>query len=107
MTPRAATALLCLLCVLATPAHASEGDHERARRALEAGEVLPLGQVLALLEREYPGQVLEVELEQEHGTWIYEIKLLQDGGRVRKLEIDARSGALLRSRSKGTREVAR
>ncbi len=39
------------------------GDHDRARQALEAGEVLPLRTILDRVEREYPGQVLEVELE--------------------------------------------
>jgi uncharacterized membrane protein YkoI len=42
-------------------------DHDRARQALEAGEVLPLRTILERVEREYPGQVLEVELERDRG----------------------------------------
>ena len=34
-------------------------DHERARRALEAGEVMPLRKVLEQVERDYPGEILE------------------------------------------------
>lgn len=75
-------------------------DHERARRAVEAGEVLPLRTVLEQVERQYPGQVMEVELEREDGRWVYEIKLLRTGGELLKLEIDARNGRVLGSKSR-------
>ena len=59
--------------------------------------------MLAGLEREHPGQVLEVELERDDGRWIYEVKLLQAGGRLVKLELDAASGAVLKRRVRGER----
>ena len=70
-------------------------DHDRARRALEAGEIMPLSRILDRVERDYPGRVLEVELDRDDERWLYEIKLLQDGGRVLKLKIDARDASLL------------
>lgn len=73
----------------------SKDDHNRARQAVQAGQVLPLGKVLERLEREHPGQVMEVELEQEEGRWIYEVKLLQPQGQLVKLKLDARTAALL------------
>ncbi len=73
----------------------SKDDHNRARQAVQAGQVLPLRSVLERLEREHPGQVLEVELEQEEGRWIYEVKLLQPQGQLVKLKLDARTAALL------------
>lgn len=73
----------------------SKDDHNRARQALQAGQVLPLGKVLERLEREHPGQVMEVELEQEEGRWIYEVKLLQPQGELVKLKLDARTAVLL------------
>lgn len=79
---------------------AADDDHERAREALVRGEVLPLSTVLQRLERSHPGQVLEVELERDQGRWIYELKLLQPGGRLMKLEVDARSAEVLRQRRK-------
>ena len=48
-------------------AHADEEDHERARKALQAGEVLPLKTILERVERAYPGQVMDVELERSLG----------------------------------------
>jgi len=88
-------------------AHA-DSDHERARQALAAGEVLPLATILELVQREHPGKVLDVEMEREKGNkwdqgnkhegaprWVYEVKLLTPSGTRLKLQIDAKSGALI------------
>ena len=85
---------------LSLPARADD-DHERARAAVASGKVLPLRKVLEALERlQPPGQpapqVLEVELEERHGRWHYEIKLLQADGRVTKVRLDARTAEPLR-----------
>lgn len=79
----------------------SKDDHNRARQAVQAGQVLPLRSVLERLEREHPGQVMEVELEQDEGRWVYEVKLLQPAGQLVKLKLDARTGALLPGKDKG------
>lgn len=98
----AATALVLAAAMAATGAWASsDSDHDRARDAVQAGQVLPLKTVLERLEREHPGQVLEVELERDDGQWIYEVKLLQSGGRLVKFELDARSGEVLKRRDRG------
>jgi len=87
------------------PAHADRPhDHDRAREALEAGEILPLSTILQRVERENPGQVLDVELEREreHGEmrWVYRIKLLRPGGTRARLEVDARDGRVIASRTR-------
>ena len=88
--------LLLSACIGIAPAQAdSRQDHEVARRALEAGEILSLRQVLARIEREYRGEVLEVELEHEDGRWIYEVKMLRRDGSIIKLLVDARDGKVL------------
>ncbi len=86
---------------LALPAQAVDpSDHDRARKALEAGEILPLRAVLEKVDRDTPGQVLEVELERKNGRWIYEIKLLRPGGALVKLLVDAGNGAIIGSRER-------
>ncbi len=71
------------------------GDHDDAREAYEHGEALPLAQILPQALRTVPGEVLEVELEREHGRLVYEIEILARNGRVRKVILDARTGAVL------------
>jgi uncharacterized membrane protein YkoI len=75
-------------------------DHERARAAVEAGQVLPLPTLLERLRRTHQGQVLELELEREDGRWIYEIKLLQANGQLLKLDVDAATAQVLQVRRK-------
>lgn len=83
-----------------------EHDHDRAREAVASGQILPLRQVLEQIERERPGhQVLDVELEPKHGRWIYEIRLLQPGGRLQKLRLDARTGQPLRRDERDHRDL--
>jgi uncharacterized membrane protein YkoI len=82
----------------------ADTDHDRARRALEAGEILPLATVLQRVERDHVGQVLDVELERENdgpiARWVYKIKLLRPGGVLVKLKIDGRDGSMLHQKSK-------
>ena len=106
---RRACAGAALLALLAAPLWADEDDYLRASEAVRAGEILPMEQVLARLAQHYPGNVLEVELEDEDddddddfggARWIYEVKLLQPDGQLRKLLIDAKTGEVLRTRVK-------
>jgi uncharacterized membrane protein YkoI len=69
-------------------------EHDAIRSALKRGEVLPLSRILAIAAERVPGDVIEVELEEE-GALVYEIKILTDGGRVREIKIDARTGAVI------------
>ena len=72
-----------------------ESDHDRARKAVAAGEVLPLRVIIDRVERDHPGQIMEVELERKGNAWIYEIRLLRSSGELVKLKIDASNGKVL------------
>ena len=73
----------------------ADDDHYQSRRAFQAGEVMPLRTLLDKIEKDYPGQVLEVELEREQQQWYYEVKLLSDDGRLQKLIVDAKTGEVV------------
>lgn len=95
-------ALVSLMGGVAMPVQAGDGrDHDRARQALEAGEILPLRAILERVERDTPGQVVEIELERESGRWLYEIKVLRAGGSLVKLTLDARDGTVLARKGRG------
>ena len=74
---------------------ARDEDQERARNAFERGEIMPIMDILALALQHLPGDVVEVELEIEDEYISYEIDILTATGRVREIEIDARTGAVL------------
>ena len=98
-----AAGLLLALVALTTPQSVTAGnkdkaqsEHDAGRDALRRGEVLPLAKVLAIAVQRVPGDVIKVELEQEKRVLIYEIKVLAQNGRVREVEIDARTGVVLK-----------
>ena len=91
-----AIGVICLTGIgTLSSAIASSGDHQRATQAVESGEILSLRVILERLESSNPGQVLEVELEQKKGAWIYELKILKTGGRLQKLKVNAKTGVVL------------
>ncbi len=78
----------------------ADSDHERARKAVQSGQILPLKEILQKVSKDHPGQVLEVELDQEKGVWVYEIKQLTSTGSIVKLEVDAKTGQVLKQKTK-------
>ncbi len=46
---------------------------------------------------QFPGKVLEAELESEDGKVIYEVEIVNATGEIREVEIDAQSGKILSS----------
>jgi len=102
-TPRHAALWLLCACLWG-PVNAlasDDGDHERARQAMVRGDVLPLKRVMEHLERQRPGgHVLEVELEEHGGRWVYEIKQLEPGGQLVKVKLNAQTGELLEAKAR-------
>jgi len=89
--------VVVIAAFLAPIVHADEAipDHDRARAALEAGEIVSLDEILALAQAAVPGQPIEVELEREASGWIYEIEIITLDGRVVKTFWDAKTKKLL------------
>lgn len=46
---------------------------------------------------QFPGKVLEAELESEDGKVMYEVEIVNAAGEIREFEIDAQSGKILSS----------
>ncbi len=97
-------------------------DHERARAAVESGDVVPLALILEKVESIYEGSIIEVDLEDEgdegeerdegelRGThyisgFIYEIKLLTPQGNLLKLKMDARTAELIQVKGHGEEQA--
>jgi uncharacterized membrane protein YkoI len=81
-------------CVATTTVRADD-DHERARAAVQRGDILPLDEIMRRIPLAPDERLLEVEIEREDGAWIYEIELLSASGRVREIEVDAADGRLI------------
>lgn len=85
-----------LLLGAAAPVPPAVGEQQAVRRAVARGEVLSLDRILRLTEQHVKGEILKVELEHSERGLKYEVKVLTASGRVREVELDARTGALLK-----------
>jgi uncharacterized iron-regulated membrane protein len=72
-------------------------DHEEARRLRETGDILSLEQVIAKIRQTHPGRIIDSELDDEDGRYVYELEVLDDSGKVSELKLDARTGEPVRS----------
>lgn len=100
--PRALLPLLAalpLLLAAPVPAHADK-DADRARAAVQSGEILPLTRILEAVSAQYTGDVIGVKLDRDDGVWQYEVKLLLASGSVAKLEYDARTATLVKAKGR-------
>jgi len=71
-------------------------DHDRARRAVESGEALPLSDILAQVRPNLGGEVVGVSFERKRGRWVYEFKVIGAGGRLAEVYVDAASAEILK-----------
>ena len=92
--PPSRRAALLLLGGAAWPARASE-DADRARRALEKGEIRPLDEVLRAARAAVPGDVVAVDLKRDDGQWLYRLRILGADGKRRSVKVDAGSLKML------------
>ena len=87
---------IALLGLAAAGPGLADDDHDRARAALERGEVLPLATLLERLAPVIDGDIIELELERERRRWVYEITYIDGRGRLIELEVDAADGTVLK-----------
>lgn len=73
-------------------------EHDQVRALQQRGDILSLEQILKGARSLPAGRVLESELEQENGRYLYEVELVDDQGRVWEMRFDAKTGEILRER---------
>ncbi len=101
-------ALLFSLTALAVaaPLHAQQpgGDslgadwreqQDEARQGVKQGRYVPLGQVIAQINRRTPGYQLDAGLEQSNGRAVYRVRWAAANGRRIDYIVDAVSGSIL------------
>ena len=70
------------------------------RQLRESGKILPMEEILTRVHKLQPGQVVEIELDREKGSYVYQVKVIDDKDKIHKLELDAGSGEVLRRKEK-------
>ena len=86
-----------VLLASATPGFAGESQ-DKAKKLQEAGDILPLEQILEKAKQKQPGRVVETELEKKSGRYVYEVKIVDEKSVVHELKYDAKNGELLKAK---------
>ncbi|WNM59947.1 PepSY domain-containing protein [Candidatus Nitrospira allomarina] len=87
-----ATALLLTSVGLAM---SQDGKDKAAAANLSAS--VTMEEAIKTATTQFPGKVLEAELESEDGKVMYEVEIVNASGEIREFEIDAQSGKVLSS----------
>jgi len=81
----------------------SDDDHDLAREALQRGEIKPLSEILTMVQKEMPGEIVEVDFERDDGLWLYELKMIDPSGRFMKVYVDAANNSIVKVKAKHAR----
>jgi len=84
-----------LAAILGGPVFSSD-DHEHAKTLRDSGKILPLEKVIEIAKKDRPGRVIETELERKGERYVYEIKLIDEQGRLWESKYDAVTGKRLK-----------
>lgn len=79
---------------------AESRDHDAVRQAVERGEIRPLAAILGAVRDKLPGKIIGIEIEHKKNRWLYELRVLDETGRVFEVYVDARSGEIERIKEK-------
>jgi uncharacterized membrane protein YkoI len=77
-----------------------KADQAAAARARASGEIRPLTEIIDDVQKAHPGEIVAIELDRDHGKWIYEVKLVEPGGRLVEVYVDARDKTILKIEGK-------
>ena len=73
-------------------------DHEKAIKAVNEGEILPLDEILVKVSQKYAGRVISISLkDSEKGLfgWVYDIMIIEPGNMVKQIRVDAGTSTIL------------
>ncbi|HZT26492.1 MAG TPA: PepSY domain-containing protein [Pseudolabrys sp.] len=77
-----------------------DAHRDEIRRAVEAGEIHPLADILKAVREKLPGEVARVKVENKGGHWQYEFRVVDNQGRLFEVYVNAQSAEIERVKEK-------
>ncbi len=90
---------LLAVCLLIFAVGASAGHYletAQVRRAVYAGHVVAYAEIEKTVNKLLKARIIRVDLGEDDGVWVYELRLLADDGRIVELALDAQSLQVLK-----------
>ena len=75
----------------------AEIDINEIRDLRRSGQLVSLESLIVQVRNDYPGEIIEIELDDEDGRYIYEVEVIAEDGSEIELEIDASTGEVLKA----------
>jgi hypothetical protein len=66
-------------------------DQDVVRDAVKSGKAATLADLMAHLRKNYPGKILNVDLQRRDSKFVYRVKLLTKSGRLQTLKLNAKT----------------
>ena len=76
----------------------SLSDHEKAIKAVNEGEILPLDEILKKISEKFYGRVISINLkDSEKGLfgWVYDIMMIDNNNNVKQIRVEAGTATVL------------
>ena len=90
--------IICLFLFDARIEAESLSDHEKAIKAVNEGEILPLDEILKKIDEKFYGRVISINLkDSEKGLfgWVYDIMMIDNNDNVKQIRVDAGTSTVL------------
>jgi uncharacterized membrane protein YkoI len=70
----------------------SQAAVDDALKAVESGKAIPLRDIQSMIEPQYPGVLIEAQLQRRGAVFFYDLKMLSPQGRVYVVTVEAATG---------------
>lgn len=68
---------------------------DQAQNQNNSGPAVSLKEVRRIVRRQYGGQILDTDLFQTEGGWVYRVRVLMNDGRVVDVGVDGQTGQII------------
>ncbi|ELR65538.1 membrane protein [Photobacterium marinum] len=104
------SALIGLAGLLALAANAAppleiEEDHDDVMEAVEQGLIQPFSSLQAKVSKDIDARIIKVELDEDDGVWIYELKLIDANNNIVKVEYEAKTLSIIEIKGRGLEHI--
>ena len=72
-----------------------DDDRDEALRSVRDGRNKPLSDILPTIRKNWPGEIIGVEIERKKSRMIYSIRVIANNGHLIEVEVDAATGVVL------------
>ncbi len=69
----------------------SDSEADEAKSAVNAGHAVSMRVLKRHLRQNFPGKILDIDLKHSSGRYQYRVKVLEAGGKVLRLRLDAQT----------------